>query len=218
VDDVVTTEFPSQLPDTYITPNGFVKDPDARFKPTPKRVAYHYFRLRLLQSEIFQVLQHQSAAQVRLTGGNGQNRYCHNKLISPFLSKFNSFREWRADIDSRLKEWFNDAPASKDDTGVAFNLEFLELNYWQALIMLYRQSIKVPAMLAGELSKTEEMPSPSLRSQDDRMEEERVFLRVAEAGQNILKLYRQLHRVHLVSYTFLATHHLFMAGKCLFPN
>ena len=24
----------------------------------------------------------------------------------------------------------------------------------------------------------------------------------------------ELHRVHLVNYTFLATHHLFMAGRC----
>jgi len=39
-----------------------------------------------------------------------------------------------------------------------------------------------------------------------------VFLKVAEAGQKVLKLYRQLHRIHLVNYTFLATHHLFMAG------
>jgi hypothetical protein len=39
-----------------------------------------------------------------------------------------------------------------------------------------------------------------------------VFLKVAEAGQKVLRLYRQLHRVRLVNYTFLATHHLFMAG------
>lgn len=39
-------------------------------------------------------------------------------------------------------------------------------------------------------------------------------MRVAEAGMKTLKIYRQLHRVRLVNYTFLATHHLFMSGRC----
>ena len=79
--------------------------------------------------------------------------------------------------------------------------------------MLYRQSVSVPPMFAGEFSTTEEVNSPSLRHVELREDEDRVFLKVAEAGQKILRLYRQLHRVHLVNYTFLATHHLFMAGE-----
>jgi len=43
-------------------------------------------------------------------------------------------------------------------------------------------------------------------------DEDHVFLKCAEAGQNTLKLYRQLHRQRVVNYTYLATHHLFMAG------
>jgi hypothetical protein len=35
---------------------------------------------------------------------------------------------------------------------------------------------------------------------------------VAEAGQRTLRLYGQLNMSGLVSYTYLATHHLFMAG------
>lgn len=82
--------------------------------------------------------------------------------------------------------------------------------------MLYRQSLTVPAVLAEELRATnEDIQSPSMVQIEEREDQETVFLKVAEAGQKVLKLYRQLHRIHLVNYTFLATHHLFMAGMTL---
>lgn len=208
-DQVVTTEFPSLLDDRYITPAGFLEAPAG--EPSYKHAAYHYFRLRLLQSEILQVLQHQQAQMARAGGANQRNPYMHTTLPSPFLSKFDSFRSWRIDIDKRLWEWKSSAP-TKHETGVAFSVEFLELNYWQCVIMLYRQSLSVPPMFEGEYSTSEEVQSPSIHNVELREDEERVFLKVAEAGQRVLRLYRQLHRVHLVNYTFLATHHLFMAG------
>lgn len=208
-DQVVTTEFPSLLDDEYITQAGFQEAPVG--EPSYKHAAYHYFRLRLLQSEILQVLQHQQAQQARAGGANSRNRFMHTALPSPFLSKFDSFRSWRIDIDKRLWEWKSSAP-TKRETGVGFSVEFLELNYWQCIIMLYRQSLSVPPMFEGEFNTSEEINSPSMHNVELREDEERVFLKVAEAGQRVLRLYRQLHRVHLVNYTFLATHHLFMAG------
>ncbi|CBX91601.1 predicted protein [Plenodomus lingam JN3] len=137
----------------------------------------------------------------------------HTKLPSPFLAHFESFRAWRVDIDRRLLEWKDSAP-TQSDAGVQFSPLFLELNYWQALIMLYRQSLVVPTGLQSELGNTgSDVGSPSMINVEDREDEDLVFLKVAEAGQKVLKLYRQLHRVHLVNYTFLATHHLFMAGE-----
>ncbi|KAL1625534.1 hypothetical protein SLS56_007281 [Neofusicoccum ribis] len=209
---VITTEFPSPLDDKYITREGFLKPQAGNDKPTYKCVSYHYFRLRLLQSEILQVLQHRQAQQARAIGANQGNDFMHTKLPSPFLSKFDSFLSWRRDIDRRLWEWKESSPTQMD-TGVQFSPLFLELNYWQAVIMLYRQSLSVPPVLADELKSTEDdVSSPSMVNLDERDDEELVFLKVAEAGQKVLKLYRQLHRVHLVNYTFLATHHLFMAG------
>jgi hypothetical protein len=38
------------------------------------------------------------------------------------------------------------------------------------------------------------------------------FPKVAEASQRVLELYRILHRLNFVHYTFLDTHHLFVAG------
>jgi hypothetical protein len=210
-DQVVTTEFPSLLDDKYITPAGFQEPPGGASEPSYKHAAYHYFRLRLLQSEILQVLQHEQAKMARAGGANQRNPYMHTALPSPFLSKFDSFRSWRIDIDKRLWEWKSSAP-TKRETGVGFSVEFLELNYWQCIIMLYRQSLSVPPMFEGEYNTSDEVQSPSVHNVELREDEERVFLKVAEAGQRVLRLYRQLHRVHLVNYTFLATHHLFMAG------
>jgi hypothetical protein len=210
-DQVITTEFPSLLDDKYITPNGLLEPPAGVVETSYKHAAYHYFRLRLLQSEILQVLQHQQAQHARASGLNERNPFMHTTLPSPFLSKFDSFRSWRIDIDRRLWEWKTSAPTKKD-TGVGFSVEFLELNYWQCVIMLYRQSLSVPQMFEGEYNTSEEVNSPSIHNVELREDEERVFLKVAEAGQRVLRLYRQLHRVHLVNYTFLATHHLFMAG------
>ncbi|KAF2247929.1 hypothetical protein BU26DRAFT_519724 [Trematosphaeria pertusa] len=211
-DQVVTTEFPSMLDDRFITKEGFLDPPEHQRRPSYKVVAHHYFRLRLLQSEILQVLQHRQAQQARASGANSGNDYMHTKLPSPFLANFDSFRAWRVDIDRRLLDWKDSAPTQLH-AGVQFSPLFLELNYWQAIIMLYRQSLVVPSGLASELGNTDSsVESPSVVNAEEREDEELVFLKVAEAGQKVLKLYRQLHRVHLVNYTFLATHHLFMAG------
>lgn len=211
-DQVITTEFPSLLEDRYITPAGIIQPKNSDIvEPSYKLVAYHYFRLRLLQSEILQVLQYQQAQIARAGGVNLRNPYMHTQLPSPFLARFGSFRSWRIDIDRRLYEWKVSAP-TKRETGVAFSTEFLELNYWQAIIMLYRQSLSVPAMFESEYNTSREVNSPTIHNVELREDEERVCLKVAEAGQRILRLYRQLHLIGLVNYTYLATHHLFMAG------
>ncbi|KAK0636935.1 fungal-specific transcription factor domain-containing protein [Bombardia bombarda] len=210
-DQVITTEFPSLLEDQHITQNGLAELSPEMSGPTYKLVAHHYFRLRLLQSEILQVLQFQQTQIARAAGLNQRNPHMHTSLPSPFLSRFDSFRSWRIDIDKRLYEWKNSAPTNRD-TGVAFSTEFFDLNYWQAIIMLYRQSLSVPAMFEGEYNTSKEVNSPTIYNMELREDEDRVYVKVAEAGQKILRLYRQLHRVGLVNYTYLATHHLFMAG------
>lgn len=216
-DQVVTTEFPSLLEDQYITPGGFVEQPEQPTLPTYKLIAHHYFRLRLLQSEILQVLQHRQAEQARIRGANRDNSFIHKSLVSPFMGKFASFQEWRTDVDKRLWEWKEAAPRQQD-TGVAFTPLFLELNYWQAVIMLYRQSLAVPEQLANltGASAGDDVQSPGTIN-ERREDEEMVLMKVAQAGQMVLKLYRQLHRLKLVNYSYLATHHLFMSGKPRHP-
>lgn len=211
-DQAITTKFPSILADEYITTAGFTGLPNALHGPSYKRASHHYFGLRLLQSEILQVLQYRQAQQVRRSRRSGQNEYMHANLASPFLQNFVSFQDWRRDIDRRLWEWKESAPQQRD-TAVKFSVQFLELNYWQAVIMLYRQSLSVPAIFAEEFNPSDEVASPISVNREEQDDEDDVFMKLAEAGQRVLKLYRQLHRLRLVNYTFLATHHLFMAGE-----
>lgn len=216
-DQAVTTEFPSMLDDADITILGFKTPPDTFHGPSYKRVSYHYFRLRLLQSEILQVLQYRQSQMAHAAHKSRCNQYMHTKLSSPFLQGFEGFHAWRRDVDRRLWEWKESAPL-QEDTTVKFSVKFLELNYWQAVIMLYRQSLSIPPSLAGGMSPSEEVSSPLSVNVGDCEDDDEVFLKVAEAGQRVLKLYFQLHRVHLVNYTYLATVHLFMAGKHYRPQ
>lgn len=212
-DAVITTDWPSVLDDKDITPDGFLTPSHSFQGPSYKRVSHHYFRLRLLQSEILQVLQYRQAQKVHAKDRKRSNQYMHTRLSSSFLQPFANFHAWRKDIDRRLWEWKETAPLQQDTT-VNFSVKFLELNYWQAVIMLYRQSLSVPPDLAGEAGPHNDVESPLTPNNDgDHEHEDDIFLKVAEAGQRVLKLYRQLHRVHLVNYTYLATVRLFMAGK-----
>lgn len=228
-DQVITTELPSLLGDDYITPGGFLDVPDGSGsssrsnnqttspRPSYKHVAHHYFRLRMLQSEMLQVLQYNQAQTARASSSSSDKhdaRYrceLHARLSSPFLAPFDSFRTWRIDIDRRLYEWKAAAP-TRLETGVAFSTEFLELNYWQAIIMLYRQSLSVPVIFEGEYNTSDEVNSPAAYTAELREDEDRIYLKVAEAGQKIVRIYRQLHLSGLVSYIYLSTHHLLMAG------
>ncbi|KAJ5351688.1 hypothetical protein N7452_000662 [Penicillium brevicompactum] len=207
-DQAISTEFPSMMDDKYITKSGLITPPDAA--PTYKHVAFHYFKLRLLQSEIHDVLQYQQVRAVRRRASSTA-LLPHAESSSSFLQGFDSFRSWRHDVHRRLVEWQETAP-TRTETGVKFSIELLELNYWQAIILLYQQSLTVPAELAGELTPADDVSSPSFSNPDEGDEEDHVYLNVAEAGQKVIRIYRQLHRVRLVNYTYLATHHIFMAG------
>jgi hypothetical protein len=213
-DQVITTEFPSVLDDKYITEEGFAQSPEEVAAPSYKLSAQHYFRLRLLQSEMLAVLQYRQAERFRSLGANQSNDYIHKDLLSPFLSKFDSFQEWRFDMDRRLQLWKESIPKHAD-IGVSFTPLFLELNYYQAIVMLYRQSLAVPDQLANEFGgatdKTVYSPEGIERATEE--DEQYVFMKVAQAGHTMLRIYRQLHRLKLVNYTFLATHHLFVCGK-----
>lgn len=212
-DQAISTEFPSMMDDKYITKSGLLTPPTGA--PTYKHVALHYFKLRLLQSEIHDVLQYQQARAIRRRSPESATNLPHAELTSPFLQGFDSFRSWRHDVHRRLVEWHETAPR-RSDTGVRFSIELLDLNYWQAIILLYQQSLSVPAELAGELSPADDVSSPSFSNVDEVDDEDHVYLNVAEAGQKVIRVYRQLHRIRLVNYTYLATHHIFMAGTNVF--
>ncbi|KAL8802610.1 MAG: hypothetical protein Q9182_003701 [Xanthomendoza sp. 2 TL-2023] len=174
-DSVITTDFPAILNDEDITRSGFRVPCESFDGPSYKRVSHHYFRLRLLQSEILQVLQYRLAKQTRTHARkDGNQSYMHTYLSPSFLQPFDSFKAWRQDIDRRLCEWKDSAPL-QEETTVQFDVRFLELNYWQVVIMLYRQSL---GLVARDASLNMDL--------DDDVEDENVYLKIAEAGQRTL--------------------------------
>lgn len=213
-DQAITTDFPSLLDDDYITKAGFLPAPASA--PSYKHVAHQYFKLRLLQSEIQDVLLSQQARFARRRVGNTASYYMNSDLLSPYLQDFDSIPAWRKDIHRRLVEWRKSAPF-REEIGVRFPVDFLELNYWQALIMLYRQCLSVPAELADEMTPAENVSSP-FSGMEEADDEDDICVNVAEAGQKVLRIYRQMHHLRLVNYTYLATHHLFMAGEAYFQS
>ena len=70
-------------------------------------------------------------------------------------------------------------------------------------MILYRQSLAVPEQLADEISPSTggDVQSPGSVNVESIEDQEMVFVKVAQAGQMVLKLYRQLHRLKLVNYT-----------------
>lgn len=209
-DQAISTEFPSLLDDKYITKSGFLTPPAGT--PSYKHPAHNYFKLRVLQSEIQDVLQCQQVRLARHRVPHSAQPFGLSDLPSPFLQGFDSLRSWRKDVLRRLNEWKENIPGQQN-TGVRFPVEFLELNYWQTVIMLYQQCLTTPAELAEEITPAEEISSPTFSNIDDAEDKDDIYSKVAEAGQKVIRIYRQLHRVRLVNYTYLATHHIFMAGK-----
>ncbi|RMJ24005.1 Transcription factor [Aspergillus sp. HF37] len=189
-DQVVTTEFPSMLEEHI--PRG---------EQRSKHITHHYFKLRQLQSEIHEVLQYQRA---RAKASNKSNA-CVNAL--PSFRSFESFHSWRGDVNRRLDEWKRGIPEQR--AGVCFPVVLLELDYWQTINLLYRQNIGVPARLDEMMPVTD----PARCSADESQLEDSIYLKVAEASGKVLQLYRLLHHVRLVNYTYLAAHSIFLAGS-----
>ncbi|KAA8913718.1 hypothetical protein FN846DRAFT_897080 [Sphaerosporella brunnea] len=223
-DEVISTQFPSMLDDEYIhRPKAScsllqVKSLRlTRLFPTTTLVCASFSPryCRFCNSNLMHFFASASSETAfkrdMYKGKQNYPRHHPYHLQTPYLHNHKS-----------LQEWIDTAPKTRAETGVDFSPEFLELNYWQAKIMLYRPCLSVPVLLAGELGAN----SGSSRSraaergfgegstyiQGRHEDEGRVFMIVAEAGAKVLRIYRQLHRVHQVNYTFLATHHLFMAG------
>lgn len=208
MDQVITTEFPSVLDDADITVVGFRTRSEDYVKPTHKRLFHHYIRLRLLQSEILQVLHANQAQKLRASDRSRNDSCLWSSFPSPFLQGFPSFDFWRRDIHRRLLDWKEGAPLQQD-IGVQFPVELLELDYLQAVMMLYRPALNV---LVSFLDYSRDPVSPMPISPGGDEDETENFLQLAEASQMVLNLYRRLHRAHLVTYTFLAIFHLFRAG------
>lgn len=223
-DSVIATDFPSLLDDDFISLNDFDDDGDGTPDLSYKHVSHHYFRLRMLQSEILQVIQADQAHRTRERHAGSRSRARrpadhfldnHGASHSPLPRGFASLGLWRDDVERRLEHWRDTVP-EESTSGVTFPTEYFDLNYWQTLIMLYSYRQARPFVPSTDLDDHIQVSSAERSGMSDGMaadENEQMFLRIAEASQAVLRLYRELHLRSLVNYTYLDTHQLFTAGK-----
>ncbi|UNI17022.1 hypothetical protein JDV02_003401 [Purpureocillium takamizusanense] len=200
----ITTELPSLLDDDYITESGFVEPAHAN-GPSYKHASHHHFRLHLLQSEIVQVVQF-NQGKVARAAKKRRNYSTQTNTPCPFIAHFDSFGSWLVDMEKRLHLWRASTPTA-EETGVAYSTLFLELGYWQAVILLHGKRGSTPT-----LKKALNRRRNGSRKGDRDDDTDQSHLKVAEAGQKVIRLYRQLHLQGLIRYTYISTHQLFVAG------
>lgn len=208
-------QFPSLVDDAYIKPTGIVHRINENDAPSYKRVAWHYFRLRILQAEVLDVLLQRNIIRLEAAHPEIKNRYLHDRMKWGHLAEPQAFREWRDDMDRRLMEWKDTAPTSTEETSVRFATEFFELNYWQVIIMLYRQNLNVPIEYGGDLGSPDDNQGRNVPHNDDLDPDEKIPMKIFEAATKILHLYRHLHKRRLVNWTYLATHAIFITAVSL---
>ena len=185
-DEVITTEFPSLLDDDFITISGFLK-------------------MRILQSEIHSVVQYQRPLAKRDGKLTNQNR----KRPS-YLAEFTSFSLWRMDMNQRLDAWKGSVLAQRELHSWT-SLSLLELEYWQAILMLYRWSVNVPTGLVGCSPRANDIIQQlSIQTPE---ESGKVCLKVAQASQKFLQVHRVLRNVGITNGGYLKVHEIFVAGK-----
>ena len=210
-DHVVTTEFPARIDDR--PPRAFLTSATADKELSSKYISHQYFKLRMLQSEIHAVLRYRQAQLARRRSNRGSTAPSPASGLSPpFLHNFDSFTSWRTDMNRRLDEWKSAVPA-QHASGTWFPVVLLELDYWQTVNVLYRQSIRVPRELKGDLCGVNETARSGVL--EDGEDEANTCAMVVESSQKVLQIYRLMHHVRLVNYTYLATNNIFLAGLSL---
>lgn len=112
---------------------------------------------------------------------------------APIGRQFSGLDEWRDAMAEKLEHWHNSCPKSKKRMNCDFNVRFMELNYQQTRLLLFGLC---PAYTSP----------PTLDS----------YKIIAEAGEQVIRNYQDLHSKGKINYTWVAVHNLFMAGTSYF--
>ncbi|KAL4894888.1 fungal-specific transcription factor domain-containing protein [Aspergillus ambiguus] len=210
------TGRPFAIPDHLVT-MGFSSVPEEMditchgISPNNKLMNFltsHLLQLRLLQSEIHEVLQYHHAQTFRNSSSISTGTTATTVLSSP-LDYFESFGSWKRDINRRLDEWKSCIP-SREETGTWVPIVRLELDYWKTINLLYRHEVKVPSELAGMLPPSH-MNATHLANGEGSKDDFTHF-KIVEASRKVLQSYRLVHHLDSGNCTFLATHNIFLAG------
>ena len=107
-------------------------------------------------------------------------------------------------MDQRLLDWKQDAP-TQEKTDVQFSPLYLDLNYWQAILLLFRTSLVAPPELAEQTQSLEDEdlnPAPPHMGNDHVEGPEHAHKKLAEAGKEVIEIYSKLHQQGKIQQVF----------------
>ncbi|CAH2353957.1 pyrimidine pathway regulatory protein 1 [[Candida] railenensis] len=170
-EECIEVPFPSELDDALIIPNDQSNDDysnNVSGMPTYKVISLSFFKIRQIQSEVQRILLYEKSELPR---------------------RYANLDQWKEDISEKLKIWKSQAPKTQRKMNCDFNLEFFNLNYNHALIMLHGISPKKFTLSISD------------------------FHKVSESSKELINGYYQLYYSKSINYTWAAVHNLFMAGS-----
>lgn len=208
-DNDITTPMPSAKENNFFEKEALMKFSNGQTKRNCDPISQHFIRLRILQSEILAASQ-----QARAPGSSVESR------VSPEFNRsaastpdsgsqqLQHTPEWTQAMEKRLDEWQALAPTIPA-TGVSFPKAIFEFYYMQTLIVIYQSPLNTKLLVEDISSLAKQLESSSSTPKPLQDHEHAAYLKVAQAGQKVLRTYRQRHLTGCIQYTFSSTHYLF---------
>ncbi len=208
-DNDITTPMPSAKENNFFESEALMKFSNGQTKRNCDPISQHFIRLRILQSEILAASQ-----QARTPGNSVENR------VSPEFNRsaastpdsgslqLQHAPEWTQAMEKRLEEWQNLAPTIPA-TGVSFPKAIFEFYYWQTVIVIYQSPLNTKLLVEDISTLANDLESSKSGPKVLHDHEHAAYLKVAQAGQKVLRTYRQRHLTGCIQYTFSSTHYLF---------
>ncbi|KAG8405547.1 hypothetical protein J3458_022194 [Metarhizium acridum] len=211
-DNDICTPFPSLEEDDIPITNG-ESNTLTEFqgqKQSYKYLTHHFIKLRLLQSDIY--------ATRRNCQEQASNVATRHQVIekpiptskSPVQVDFDPESQWLwlESMEKRALDWKASAPTSHV-TGVVFPKAIFEFYYWQTIMLLYQHDAKIPALIQQVKSVLYSLQVSSAPIPEADKFTQRRYVKMAEAAQKVLRMYRQRHLAGCIKYTYSSALYLF---------
>ncbi|EFY91011.1 positive regulator of purine utilization [Metarhizium acridum CQMa 102] len=115
---------------------------------------------------------------------------------------------WLESMEKRALDWKASAPTSHV-TGVVFPKAIFEFYYWQTIMLLYQHDAKIPALIQQVKSVLYSLQVSSAPIPEADKFTQRRYVKMAEAAQKVLRMYRQRHLAGCIKYTYSSALYLF---------
>ncbi|KID91374.1 positive regulator of purine utilization [Metarhizium guizhouense ARSEF 977] len=169
-----------------------------------KYLAHHFIKLRLLQSDIY--------ATSRTCKGHASKITTRQETASRSPSEADSDPEskwqWLESMEKRALEWKASAPTTHV-TGVIFPKAIFEFYYWQTIMLLYQHDAKIPTLMQEVQSVLDSLHVSAAPAPEADVFTTRRYIKMAQAGQRVLRMYRQRHLAGCIKYTYSSALYLF---------